>query len=202
MGQIFGDINQDDIVNSLDLSLLVSDWSATNSDADINNDGAVGSIDLSILVANWQKTNNDLPDAPAGLYASNNNEEIILHWDEVLEVESYSVYRSMNAGGPYALQEEGIINTSYTDTSTQTEITYYYTVRSVNDVGISSPSEELITSRVLLSDEIFVENQITDPVNFGFDSQSIAYYRSLGVIAGDEATLFSDFTLKEVWLEV
>ena len=51
-----GDLNQDGIVDSIDLSILVSNWNTADPDSDINNDGIVDSIDLSILVGNWGET--------------------------------------------------------------------------------------------------------------------------------------------------
>lgn len=48
-----GDINQDGVVDSIDLSLLVSNWNTSDSASDLNNDGIVDSLDLSILVSNW-----------------------------------------------------------------------------------------------------------------------------------------------------
>ena len=51
-----GDLTQDGIVDSIDLSILVSNWNTADPDSDINNDGIVDSIDLSILVGNWGET--------------------------------------------------------------------------------------------------------------------------------------------------
>ena len=51
-----GDLNQDGIVDSIDLSILVSNWNTADPTSDINNDGIVDSLDLSILVSNWGET--------------------------------------------------------------------------------------------------------------------------------------------------
>ena len=51
-----GDINLDRIVNSIDYSILNSDWFTSNSRSDLNNDGIVNAIDYSILNANWFRT--------------------------------------------------------------------------------------------------------------------------------------------------
>ena len=51
-----GDINRDDSINILDLSVLASYWgqnSPAEARADINSDGTVNIIDLSILASNW-----------------------------------------------------------------------------------------------------------------------------------------------------
>lgn len=53
---IVGDINLDHIVNSIDYSILNSDWFTSNSRSDLNHDGLVNAIDYSLLNANWFKT--------------------------------------------------------------------------------------------------------------------------------------------------
>lgn len=50
-----GDINNDNQVGILDLSILLSNWGLTTAIADINHDGTVGITDLSILLSNWGK---------------------------------------------------------------------------------------------------------------------------------------------------
>jgi hypothetical protein len=53
---IIGDINLDHIVNSIDYSILNSDWFTSNSRSDLNHDGLVNAIDYSLLNANWFRT--------------------------------------------------------------------------------------------------------------------------------------------------
>jgi hypothetical protein len=48
-----GDLNADNTVNGLDLSLLLGDFNTTNAAADINKDGTVNGVDLSILLSHW-----------------------------------------------------------------------------------------------------------------------------------------------------
>lgn len=48
-----GDLNNDNIVNSLDFSLLTSKWGISDPAADINADGIVNTIDFAILNTNW-----------------------------------------------------------------------------------------------------------------------------------------------------
>jgi hypothetical protein len=50
---VTGDINNDGVVDSIDLSTLVSAWGTSDASSDLNQDGTVNSIDLSILVSNW-----------------------------------------------------------------------------------------------------------------------------------------------------
>jgi hypothetical protein len=48
-----GDINGDNQVNALDLSLLLSAWNTNNAPSDLNHDGTVNVLDLSILLSHW-----------------------------------------------------------------------------------------------------------------------------------------------------
>jgi hypothetical protein len=53
-----GDLNGDDLVNVLDLSMLLTNWNKTtanltNPKADINGDGIANVLDLSILLSKW-----------------------------------------------------------------------------------------------------------------------------------------------------
>jgi hypothetical protein len=47
------DLNGDNAVNIQDLSILLSNYSTTNTTADINKDGTVNILDLSILLSNY-----------------------------------------------------------------------------------------------------------------------------------------------------
>ena len=53
-----GDINGDDAINALDLSILLSHWNASGASrslGDLSGDGIVNALDLSILLTNWGK---------------------------------------------------------------------------------------------------------------------------------------------------
>lgn len=50
-----GDVNNDDNVNILDLSILLSHFGSSDLNGDLNNDGSVNIIDLSILMSNYGK---------------------------------------------------------------------------------------------------------------------------------------------------
>ena len=70
-----GDLNQDGIVDSIDLSILVSNWNSSDPNSDINNDGTVDSLDLSILVSNWGETTQDPGTGLLTLYRINSGGE-------------------------------------------------------------------------------------------------------------------------------
>lgn len=51
---IYGDLNEDDIVNGADLGTLLASWGTTGCDiADLNGDGTVNGSDLGILLGAW-----------------------------------------------------------------------------------------------------------------------------------------------------
>jgi hypothetical protein len=54
--RLSGDINQDHIVNSLDWSIMSSQWLTNNPQADINKDGLVNSLDFAIMSSQWLQT--------------------------------------------------------------------------------------------------------------------------------------------------
>jgi hypothetical protein len=51
-----GDINQDSIINSVDYSILNTNWFTSNASADLNQDGLVNSIDYSFMNNHWLAT--------------------------------------------------------------------------------------------------------------------------------------------------
>jgi len=53
-----GDFNSDNVINSLDWSLMNANWFGAASSTDVNNDGITNSLDFSYLNANWNKVGN------------------------------------------------------------------------------------------------------------------------------------------------
>ena len=51
-----GDLNNDNIVNISDLSILLTNYNTSNATADINSDGTVNVLDMSILLSNYGKS--------------------------------------------------------------------------------------------------------------------------------------------------
>jgi hypothetical protein len=48
-----GDINGDNQINAIDLSLLLNAWATNNAASDINHDGTVNVLDLSVVLSHW-----------------------------------------------------------------------------------------------------------------------------------------------------
>lgn len=53
IGNCLGDINGDNIVDTIDLSIMIGSWNTSNQDCDLNFDEIVNIYDLSILLGNW-----------------------------------------------------------------------------------------------------------------------------------------------------
>jgi lysophospholipase L1-like esterase len=61
---LVGDLDNNNVVELKDLSLLLSTWNQKPSSNDISGDGAVGIQDLSMLLSNWNKTYTPTPPTP------------------------------------------------------------------------------------------------------------------------------------------
>ena len=55
---------------------------------------------------------------------------------------SYTILRSLTAGGPYTTVATNVISATYTDTTVTNGTKYYYVVRAVNNIGTSANSNE------------------------------------------------------------
>ena len=63
-----------------------------------------------------------------------------LNWDaSTSAVVGYNVYRATQAGGPYTKLNSSLIEpTSYTDSTVQADLTYFYVVTAVDANGVES----------------------------------------------------------------
>jgi hypothetical protein len=77
----------------------------------------------------------DPPAAPTGLSATAvSSSQINLNWADNGEsdLDHYNVYRSMTSGGPYALIDDNVTSSDYSDTGLAASTTYYYVVTAVD----------------------------------------------------------------------
>ncbi|MGV3724212.1 MAG: malectin domain-containing carbohydrate-binding protein [Actinomycetota bacterium] len=80
------------------------------------------------------------PAAPAGLQAIAGDGRVALQWSAAAGAASYTVKRSLTAGGVYAVIAAGVSTTAYTDTGLTNGAAYFYTVAAVGAGGESGPS--------------------------------------------------------------
>ncbi|PJJ08402.1 putative secreted protein (Por secretion system target) [Flavobacterium sp. 1] len=91
--------------------------------------------------------NSEAPVAPSSLLASIvNSTRISLSWTAPSGATSYSVKRSLSAGGPYTIVQSGIIGTSYVDAMPEPELNNYYVVTALAGELESEISNEVFAS--------------------------------------------------------
>lgn len=83
------------------------------------------------------------PSAPTNLTLTNDDDQILLHWEAPADdggspITGYQIFRGMNDSTLDYLAT--VDNTSYVDTQVQEGVTYYYTVVATNDLGAGSTS--------------------------------------------------------------
>lgn len=83
------------------------------------------------------------PEAPTALSAEAGAAQIKLKWNAATGATSYSVFRSLTAGGQGSTAlAAGIATTAYTDNSAQPNVKYFYKVAGVNTAGAGLMSNE------------------------------------------------------------
>ncbi|MDE1815054.1 MAG: fibronectin type III domain-containing protein [Thaumarchaeota archaeon] len=93
-------------------------------------------------------TTSTSPSAPTGLTAAAGNAQISLSWTVPSSnggsaITGYNVYRGTTSGGENTTPiATGVTTTTYTDTGLINGQAYYYTVKAVNAIGVSSNSNE------------------------------------------------------------
>src|SRR5207249_4367230 len=107
---------------------------------------AVNAIGVSSLSNEASATTLTVPTAPQNLQASPGTTNVTLSWQAPASnggtpITGYKIYRSTSSGTETGYVSLGNV-TSYTNTGVTSGTTYFYKVRAVNSVGISSPSNE------------------------------------------------------------
>ncbi|WP_307208630.1 fibronectin type III domain-containing protein [Paenibacillus harenae] len=83
------------------------------------------------------------PAAPLNLTAVGGDKKVSLSWSAVNNTTSYTIKRSLTAGGPYTvLTTVSTATTSYIDSAVTNGTTYYYVVTADNATGSSAHSNE------------------------------------------------------------
>jgi len=86
--------------------------------------------------------------APASLTASPAGGLVSLSWTASPGAQSYNVKRSTVSGGPYTTLLDGVLGTTFSDTTAATGATYYYVVSAVGAGGESGNSPQAVVQTV------------------------------------------------------
>ncbi|HEV2696146.1 MAG TPA: glycoside hydrolase family 2 TIM barrel-domain containing protein [Verrucomicrobiae bacterium] len=81
-----------------------------------------------------------VPTAPSGLGGAPGNRRISLFWNPVVGANSYIVYSSTNANGPFTLRASGLTVTNYVDTAAKNGAINYYQVATADSCGTGTNS--------------------------------------------------------------
>ncbi len=82
------------------------------------------------------------PFAPENVYSVVSNMAVVLKWDAAAITEGYEVKRSSESGSGYVTIGT-TTNLVYTDTTVETNETYYYVIAATNAIGASDYSDEV-----------------------------------------------------------
>ena len=83
-----------------------------------------------------------VPPAPTAVTTAIGNAQVQLTWSLSATANSYTVKRATTTGGPYTPLAT-VTPTSFTDSTVQNGVAYYYVVSASNALGESSPSREV-----------------------------------------------------------
>jgi hypothetical protein len=132
-----GDINGDNTVSILDMSLLLSNYNktktqASNPNTDINNDNIVNVFDLSILLSNYGKTGTQVKLATPVLTLTPGDGQIKVTWNAISGAVGYQLaYRTTIAEQSNTTNVDlAATATSYTITGLTNGTTYYVSILS------------------------------------------------------------------------
>jgi hypothetical protein len=152
-----GDINGDSTVNTIDLSILLSNYGktasqSTNSFADINADGNISVLDLSILLSNYGKTSTtSTPAIPTNVKATAGNAQVTITWNANTETNLayYAVRRSTDPNADpttWTRLATNYTTPTATDTGLSNGTTYYYYVTAVNNNNVISDRSSVVSA--------------------------------------------------------
>lgn len=149
------------------------------------------------------------PDYPTGVYSRSDSLSNLIVWNTVDEdnIVGYFVFRSTTSGTGYTkLNLDPITDTVYENSPVDLNVTYYYTVRSVNDIDRESfhsaevpataaneyttqAEDEVMGGTVFLQDEHLGFNG-NGYVNFDGNNSSVTFNYMPGFGGGDYVVLF------------
>ncbi|MDF7823616.1 hypothetical protein P4B35_06285 [Pontiellaceae bacterium B12227] len=90
----------------------------------------------------YEISSDTAPLAPENAYSVISNMAVSVKWDAALSAEGYNVMRSSESGSGY-VTIGSTADLTYTDTTVETNETYYYVVAPTNEIGVGNYSDEV-----------------------------------------------------------
>lgn len=107
------------------------------------------------------------PNAPTSISASLNEQGIVLSWVAPSgDFSHIKIYRSQEMGDIGTMLITDVTDTTYTDTAIESDIMYYYTVRSVDPAGNESTNTEQVTLTTQEEEVRQEEEKSAPPLSF------------------------------------
>ena len=163
-------------------------WSTPGSLFDWTTGAVTDSQEISVLTGGAAPPPpNGAPYAPSGLTATISNNNVVLSWTAGSGATSYNLYRSTASGfesSNAAPVITGITGTSYTNTSLNSGITYYYQVVATNSSGASGFSAEAHATT----------SGTTDSAQFNFETGTQGWSGGGGIVSSVATSTATNFT--------
>ena len=207
----FPDINRDNMVDSGDLTTMVTYWLRTGPTlpGDINADEGVDLLDFAYLSGAWTGPDLAAPTAPTSLAVGGvTSTSISLSWNASSDNAGVSGYRIYRNGGTTPLTS--VAGTSYTDSGLAAETAFSYQVSAYdtagNESGLSNqvtatttptpPLESFFDGSTAIDPGLTSNNAMEVGVRFRADKagliRSIRFYRSVDNAVGYDVHLWSN----------
>ena len=99
-------------------------------------------MELRYVIASDPGLPDPLPPGPTGIAASAAYGTLRLTWNALAGATGYTIKRATLSGGPYTILASNVTVTSYTDSSAQSGVFYYYTVSATTASGTTANGTE------------------------------------------------------------
>ncbi|MHA6529130.1 fibronectin type III domain-containing protein [Paenibacillus sp. BAC0078] len=110
-----------------------------------NNGSSAQTVNLTIHELKMMEKIVEAPNSPTNLVATGSDTKIDLQWASFSDAASYTVKRSLTAGGPYTTIVSDVTDLTYVDHSVVNGTTYYYVVTALRN-KIESPNSNEVSA--------------------------------------------------------
>ncbi|MDF7808110.1 hypothetical protein P4E94_11720 [Pontiellaceae bacterium B12219] len=150
------------------------------------------------------------PATPNGLYTTIHNMAVELDWELAGGADAYNVKRTTDSGSNYVTLASGVTDLFYTDTTVESNKTYYYVVSATNQFGESVNSAEVTgvglpydiigeaSSYAATRPDLEKDNLFDNDITTFYDTTTVGTYAGLDFGAGNaQQVLQIDYVLRD-----